>query len=324
VQCRFLDYEQAVGHGLSVKQSFSTSVGRVEVLVDEQSGVVSVCRFDTEGRAVAAAIEGFDNTDLAGLLVHQAGVPATEANDIASAVTRKWRERVRPSPTNASPVDASPAGAEVSAAPQAGERESVLKRVYMTAFLGMFGCILAGFVGVSFDVTWILFLGLFVLAVVCGLISLLTNAFSRSEDSPRFVPSTGAQHDAVWSLAAGPWQGVQARNRVDGMIEVARVHRGEFCRYMVDEHGRTTTVESRRVRSPWEARIMWGGIGLFVIDVIVGVIHYRGGPAPTWSAIPAIVGFAAAAVTAVRQPFPENYVPKDGSWTEIGRVEGEG
>ena len=319
MQCRFLDYEQAVGHGLSVKQSFSTSVGRVEVLVDEQSGIVSVCRFDTEGRAVAAAIEGLEDADLADLLVHQAGVPATEANKIASAVTRKWKVPAQPSP-----ADASPAGAEASAVPQARERKSVLERVYMTAFLGMFGCILAGFVGVSFDVTWILFLGLFVLAVVCGLISLLTNAFSRSEDSPRFVLSTAAQHDAVWSLAAGPWQGVQARNRVDGMIEVARVHRGEFCRYMVDEHGRTTTVESRRVRSPWEARIMWGGIGLFVIDVIVGVIHYRGGPAPTWSAIPAIVGFAAAAVTAVRQPFPENYMPKDGSWTVVGRVEGEG
>ena len=69
---------------------------------------------------------------------------------------------------------------------------------------------------------------------------------------------------------------------------------------------------------------MWGGIGLFVLNVIAGVIQYGGGPAPLWSGIPAIVGFAAAAVTAVRQPFPENYVPKDGSWTEIGRVEGEG
>lgn len=301
-----------------MKQSFSTSVGRVEVLVDEQSGVVSVCRFDTEGRAVAAAIVGLEDADLADLLVHQAGVPLTEANDIASAVTKS---KV---PAQPPPAAASPAGAEASVVPQARERKSILERVYMTAFLGMFGCMLAGFVGVSFDVTWILFLGLFMFAVACGLISLLTKAFSRSEDLPTFVLSTAAQHDAVWSLAAGPWQGVQARNRVDGLIEVARVHRGEFCRYMVDEHGRTSTVESRRVRSRWEARIMWGGLGLFVLNVIAMVIHYRGGPAPTWSAIPAMVGFAAAAVTAVRQPFPENYVPKDGSWTVVGRVEGEG
>jgi uncharacterized RDD family membrane protein YckC len=77
-------------------QSFGTSVGKVEVLVDEQSRIVSAYRFDTEGRPVAAAIESWDNADLADLLVHQAGVPATEANDIASAVTAMWGGRARP------------------------------------------------------------------------------------------------------------------------------------------------------------------------------------------------------------------------------------
>jgi uncharacterized RDD family membrane protein YckC len=70
-----------------VKETFSTSVGKVEVLVDEQSMTVSAYRFDAEGRPIAAAIESWDYTDLADLLTRQAGVPAWEANDIASAVS---------------------------------------------------------------------------------------------------------------------------------------------------------------------------------------------------------------------------------------------
>ncbi len=66
-----------------------TSVGRVEVLVDEQSRTVSAYRFDAEGRPIAAAIESWDYTDLADLLTRQAGVPAWEANDIASAVNAR-------------------------------------------------------------------------------------------------------------------------------------------------------------------------------------------------------------------------------------------
>jgi uncharacterized RDD family membrane protein YckC len=69
-----------------MKESFSTSVGRVEVLFDEQSRTVSAYRFNVEGRPAAAAIEGWDYTDLADLLTRQTGVPAWEANDIASAV----------------------------------------------------------------------------------------------------------------------------------------------------------------------------------------------------------------------------------------------
>ena len=69
-----------------MKESFWTSVGRVEVLVDEQSRTVSAYRFDAEGRPVAAAMESWDYTDLADLLIRQAGVPAWEANEIASGV----------------------------------------------------------------------------------------------------------------------------------------------------------------------------------------------------------------------------------------------
>jgi uncharacterized RDD family membrane protein YckC len=103
VRCRFLDYEDARRHRFTVKQSFSTSVGRVEVLVDEQSRIVSAYRFDAEGRPVAAAIESWDYTDLADLLVHQAGVPVTEASDIARVVTERCGVRERPPRADAEP-----------------------------------------------------------------------------------------------------------------------------------------------------------------------------------------------------------------------------
>jgi uncharacterized RDD family membrane protein YckC len=70
-----------------MKESFNTSVGRVEILVDEQSRTVSAYRFDAEGRPIAAAIESWDYTDLTDLLARQAGVPIWEARDIASAVS---------------------------------------------------------------------------------------------------------------------------------------------------------------------------------------------------------------------------------------------
>ena len=79
-----------------MKESFSTSVGRVEVLVDEQSRTVSAYRFDTEGRPVAAAMESWDYTDLANLLIRQAGVPIWEANEIASGVKARLEMGDRP------------------------------------------------------------------------------------------------------------------------------------------------------------------------------------------------------------------------------------
>jgi len=69
-----------------MKESFWTSVGRVEVLVDELSRTVSAYRFDAEGRPVAAAMESWDYIDLADLLMRQTGVPAWEAGEIASGV----------------------------------------------------------------------------------------------------------------------------------------------------------------------------------------------------------------------------------------------
>jgi uncharacterized RDD family membrane protein YckC len=72
-----------------MKESFGTSVGRVEVLVDEQSRTVSAYRFDAHGRPAAAAIEGWDYVDLADLLARQTGVPAWEANEIASGVNAR-------------------------------------------------------------------------------------------------------------------------------------------------------------------------------------------------------------------------------------------
>ena len=62
------EHEEARRHGFAVKQSFSTSVGTVEVLLDEQSRIVSAYRFNAEGRPVAAALESWDHTDLAELL----------------------------------------------------------------------------------------------------------------------------------------------------------------------------------------------------------------------------------------------------------------
>jgi uncharacterized RDD family membrane protein YckC len=72
-----------------MKESFGTSVGRVEVLVDEQSRTVSAYRFDAEGRPAAAAIESWDYTDLADLLIRQTGVPAWEAKEIAAGVNAR-------------------------------------------------------------------------------------------------------------------------------------------------------------------------------------------------------------------------------------------
>src|SRR3989442_849889 len=69
-----------------MKQAFPTSVGIVEVLVDEPTRIVSVYRFDSEHRPIAAAIESWDHTDLVDVLTRQAGVPVAEAQHIASVV----------------------------------------------------------------------------------------------------------------------------------------------------------------------------------------------------------------------------------------------
>lgn len=85
-----------------MKESFNTSVGKVEVLVDEQSRTVSAYRFDAEGRPIAAAIESLDYTDLGDLLTRQTGVPVWEANQIASIVKARV-EKGDPQPSADAP-----------------------------------------------------------------------------------------------------------------------------------------------------------------------------------------------------------------------------
>lgn len=72
-----------------MKQVFNTSLGTVEVLVDRSSRTVSIYRFDSEHRAVAAAIESWDHVDLFDVLNQQIGLPLTEANRIATDLRRQ-------------------------------------------------------------------------------------------------------------------------------------------------------------------------------------------------------------------------------------------
>lgn len=73
-----------------MKHLFDTSVGAVEVLVDEQSGVVSAYRFDSRGRPVAAVLESWDHIDLADVLARETGIPTAEAKEIATALGQEW------------------------------------------------------------------------------------------------------------------------------------------------------------------------------------------------------------------------------------------
>jgi uncharacterized RDD family membrane protein YckC len=83
-----------------MKQTFATSVGAVEITLDEQSRVMSVYRFDAEGRPGAAAMESWDYIDLAALLFRQMGVPAAEAHQIAAEV-HTWGTRLGAAPAPA-------------------------------------------------------------------------------------------------------------------------------------------------------------------------------------------------------------------------------
>jgi hypothetical protein len=68
---------------------FDTSVGTLEVRVDEESRIVSIYRFNDQHRAVAAAMEDWDYVDLVEVLTRQVGVPATEADEIATYLRDK-------------------------------------------------------------------------------------------------------------------------------------------------------------------------------------------------------------------------------------------
>jgi uncharacterized RDD family membrane protein YckC len=75
---------------VGMKQVFNTSVGTVEVLVDRDSDSVSIYRFDSEHRPVAAAMESWAHVDLVDVLNRQAGVPLYEANTIAAELRGRY------------------------------------------------------------------------------------------------------------------------------------------------------------------------------------------------------------------------------------------
>jgi hypothetical protein len=68
---------------------FDTSVGTLEVRVDEESRIVSIYRFDDQHRPLAAAMEDWDYVDLVEVLTQQVGVPADEAEPIATYLLDK-------------------------------------------------------------------------------------------------------------------------------------------------------------------------------------------------------------------------------------------
>jgi hypothetical protein len=67
-----------------MKDVFDTSVGTLEVRVDQDRRKLSVYRFNDQHRAVAAAMEDWDYVDLTEVLTRQVGVPETEAEPIAT------------------------------------------------------------------------------------------------------------------------------------------------------------------------------------------------------------------------------------------------
>jgi hypothetical protein len=69
---------------------YDTSVGTIEVLFDEPSGILSVYRFDHKGRPIAAAFENCEFRHLAEVLSTEAGVPPAEAEEMAATLAEKW------------------------------------------------------------------------------------------------------------------------------------------------------------------------------------------------------------------------------------------
>jgi uncharacterized RDD family membrane protein YckC len=91
-----------------MKHTFDTSAGPIEVVVHEDSRIVSASRLNVEQRPVASVMESWDGTDLADLLARRLGVPAAEASEIASVVSAEYPAlRVLPPPIE-SPVSRLP------------------------------------------------------------------------------------------------------------------------------------------------------------------------------------------------------------------------
>ena len=72
-----------------MKEAFDTSTGPLEVHVHQQSRKISIYRFNDQHRAVAAAIEDWDDVDLVDVLTQRVGVPAAEADPIATYLRDK-------------------------------------------------------------------------------------------------------------------------------------------------------------------------------------------------------------------------------------------
>jgi uncharacterized RDD family membrane protein YckC len=69
-----------------MRQAFQTSVGAVEVVLDEESRTLAVYRYNPERRTVAATMESWDHVDLADVLVQKIGLSSAEAGNIADEV----------------------------------------------------------------------------------------------------------------------------------------------------------------------------------------------------------------------------------------------
>jgi uncharacterized RDD family membrane protein YckC len=70
-----------------VKLSFETSVGTIDVRIDDESRTIGVYRFDDQRRVISAAVESWDHVELVDVFARQIGVPLQEATDIADAVS---------------------------------------------------------------------------------------------------------------------------------------------------------------------------------------------------------------------------------------------
>jgi uncharacterized RDD family membrane protein YckC len=83
-----------------MRQVYPTSAGRIEVLLYPDDRMISVSRFDEDGRTTAAAMESWDYVDLIDLFNRQLGVPVGEADGITGWVREQMAslprsERVR-------------------------------------------------------------------------------------------------------------------------------------------------------------------------------------------------------------------------------------
>ena len=87
-----------------MKHSFNTSVGTIEVVIHEDSRIVSASRLNAEQRPVASVMEGWDGTDIGDLLSRRLDVPAPEAREIASLVSAEHPNLRLPPPPIESPV----------------------------------------------------------------------------------------------------------------------------------------------------------------------------------------------------------------------------